>query len=1442
MFYYLTDLLEGKQSLSVRGFDNAQFIHAFICAINLYVVRAKEVTGWVPNFGEENSDESEDYSDNNSIGKKNWVESEEGEIISESVQNDAFIDNIAESEPINGDSRENQSDHYEYEKVEALRESTTPEDSKKVRNDQTFHQVLEESVNKSSGVSKTAHTESMAGPVKQRNGFSILERFQEFIDIGQAMGYKMKGCEKDFRRIITSLGDVDTSARGRSGDILCVWDKLLFHKRRTYATKHYLCVEGTWMANNVDLLFIFVYSPQELSLKRVLWNYMLETFNRWHGEWVKKLCHSNHVNFLSIEETKMVSLVLWNYMLETFNRWHGEVIIMGDFNEVRFTSKRHGSYFHSLNTAEFNMFIANSKLIDIPLGGYSFTWSDKHASKMSKLDRFLVYQGMLDLFPNLTGLILHRHFFDHRLILLKETHVDYDPTPFCLYHSWLLEDDFHSVIEDSWNNDGISASNSMILLKNKLKFLKQRLKEWSNIKRRNKDHDRKVIQDSLIEIDLLLDKGNGLPDDLTKRAVEGDENSKNFHGIVNKKRRHLAIKGLKVNVHKSSIYGVGVRQADVQHMAENFGCISNNLPFTYLGVKVGANMMRLNSWSDVVKKVLNKLSNWKAKTLSVGVIKSIHGNSGALDNPYSSRLKNSTWIGILKAITKLKVKGVDLMGFCKIVIGNGSTTRFWHDVWYGDICFKVKFKRVFNLELQKDANVASKLKASNVASSFRRPPRSSIESSQFIELGQILSSISLSSVSERCLLCKWKWRFLTEENALWRRVISSFYGPDGGFSGLLNDGRKHSVWGDILRSLVYIENLNSSFGFMFFKKNSSDGNLSVDVLAWKISMDRLPTRVNLHRRGVQTSNGDGFQKTHDELDFEFLGNIKGKPWRFQTNLYGNGSTSRGREERYTLWFDPTKAYHRYTILWTSSKIMYPIPPPECVIDPLLRQQFKETGRPKFRRRHHRHSKKASQVLSSHMSNVMRWFSRRDSEFILRGGDGGGGGWKRLRGGDGGGGGLWRGKLGPLVAKSGKDLDRDGERRFDYLTIALVSLKASAKGVGLRGEDPIRARTGNLRAREGTIFDAPPGYVGLSTHSFRLANLRLHLTEFFYEPMVVSPLSTSSEDSLTCVELSISYKCSCVYRPILFLAGFKPSWEHEMAVRNFIYTEDDNDLDFLPKEPSPGFGIGFPSASVNTKPPKDVEEPEVQPVEVIADSGESPKAGVFVVHPGSVAARDKERKCRTREGSLRPLIKRKLASRPSSSRAMRAKTFASQDDASFLSISDNDEGLSDCFELKDANACHLKISAITLPTWKGHLDNQMNLELLDLHDRCYTWQAVVDNVVNRRAREFLQNPTILALREKISSLTADVTEHKEANKARLEAIEVSLRREVKELKQDRRDVVSKVVPYATIELVHSDELGRLVGKLVSSAITYRRCRAYEQVAVMKESFELSKAKG
>ncbi|GKC35430.1 hypothetical protein Tco_1047814 [Tanacetum coccineum] len=83
---------------------------------------------------------------------------------------------------------------------------------------------------------------------------------------------------------------------------------------------------------------------------------------------------------------------------------------------------------------------------------------------------------------------------------------------------------------------------------------------------------------------------------------------------------------------------------------------------------------------------------------------------------------------------------------------------------------------------------------------------------------------------------------------------------------------------------------------------------------------------------------------------------------------------------------------------------------------------------------------------------------------------------------------------------------------------------------------------------------------------------------------------------------------------------------------------------------------------------------------------------------------------------------------------------------------------------------------------------------------------------------------------------------EAEKARLEAVEVSLRNEVDNVKRDKMEVVLKFVPYATMELIHNDDLGSLVGRLVSSTIFYEMCKAFEQVAGMKEPFDLLKVKG
>lgn len=69
---------------------------------------------------------------------------------------------------------------------------------------------------------------------------------------------------------------------------------------------------------------------------------------------------------------------------------------------------------------------------------------------------------------------------------------------------------------------------------------------------------------------------------------------------------HL-VSGFQVNFHKSSLIGINVSEAWLNRAAEVMLCKVGNLPFTYLGLPIGSNISRINSWEPIIDRMKK---NW----------------------------------------------------------------------------------------------------------------------------------------------------------------------------------------------------------------------------------------------------------------------------------------------------------------------------------------------------------------------------------------------------------------------------------------------------------------------------------------------------------------------------------------------------------------------------------------------------------------------------------------------------------------------------------------------------------------------------------------------------------------------------------------------------------------------------------------------------------------
>nr|KYP37723.1 hypothetical protein KK1_041065 [Cajanus cajan] len=126
--------------------------------------------------------------------------------------------------------------------------------------------------------------------------------------------------------------------------------------------------------------------------------------------------------------------------------------IVGDFNTVRRQDERKwviGEY-GVRDMEEFNSFIRDMELIDIPLVGKRFTWFKSDGSMMSRLDRVLVSEiwsahwgaGYVEVIP--------RDVSDHCPLILNHKVLNWGPKPFRFNNCWLSHSGIEGVVRSAW--------------------------------------------------------------------------------------------------------------------------------------------------------------------------------------------------------------------------------------------------------------------------------------------------------------------------------------------------------------------------------------------------------------------------------------------------------------------------------------------------------------------------------------------------------------------------------------------------------------------------------------------------------------------------------------------------------------------------------------------------------------------------------------------------------------------------------------------------------------------------------------------------------------------------------------------------------------------------------------------------------------------------------
>ncbi|XP_058742067.1 uncharacterized protein LOC131614510 [Vicia villosa] len=169
-------------------------------------------------------------------------------------------------------------------------------------------------------------------------------------------------------------------AEGRSGGIITIWKKGVIHPISSFRGKGLLGVNALW--NGINCYFVNVYSSCLASEKRELWAELLRLKDKLEvGEWV----------------------------------------VRGDFNAVKSKEERRGrgGGFKLGEIEDFSSFIDMMELVDVSVVGCTHTWINASGMASSRIDRFLLSEGIIQAWKIVAQYTGSRDISDHRPIWIK---------------------------------------------------------------------------------------------------------------------------------------------------------------------------------------------------------------------------------------------------------------------------------------------------------------------------------------------------------------------------------------------------------------------------------------------------------------------------------------------------------------------------------------------------------------------------------------------------------------------------------------------------------------------------------------------------------------------------------------------------------------------------------------------------------------------------------------------------------------------------------------------------------------------------------------------------------------------------------------------------------------------------------------------------------------